>query len=649
MSASGAAATESSPGGDRSWRARTIVEAGGIEQALADGSLPQRPDITLTEGVVLGLLRQDVSDYICVLGHGSTDLGEVLRVYELSGAVRTYAVRHETEAAHAATALRWVTGRKAAVVTSIGPGAMQAMAGALASASDGIGVWHIYGDETTEDEGPNMQQIPKPEQELFLRLCSTVGEAYTLHTPTALPTALARGSNVVDHPYRAGPFFLLLPLNTQPAPIPGFNLGELTSGATPRLGAAADDGGTYAYAARLLAEAERVVVKVGGGARDCGPQLEALLDLADGVAVTSPIVSGVLPYDHPRNMTVGGSKGSISGNFAMEQADLLLAVGTRAVCQSDSSRTGYPNVQHVINVNADLDAARHYQRTVALVGDASATLDRLRAALRTLQSGDADPGDPGDPGDPSPWLEQCRSKKAEWDSFKAERYANPTLMDPVWGTEVLTQPAVIKAVTDLAREHGAVCFFDAGDVQANGFQVVEDDRLGRTFTETGASYMGFAVSALLATAIGGPGEGFHGVALTGDGSFTMNPQVLIDGVAHGARGTVVLLDNRRMGAISSLQRAQYGPDHDHATWDHVEVDYVAWARSVGGVVAFHGGSTIESLVEALDQAFSHSGLSLVHVPVYWGDDPLGGLGAWGQWNVGSWVRDTQALRHEIGL
>ena len=58
---------------------------------------------------------------------------------------------------------------------------------------------------------------------------------------------------------------------------------------------------------------------------------------------------------------------------------------------------------------------------------------------------------------------------------------------------MLTQPAAIKIVADFAKQIGAAKFFDAGDVQANGFQIVEDDRTGDTFTETGASYMGFAV------------------------------------------------------------------------------------------------------------------------------------------------------------
>jgi len=619
----------------RSERARAIAAAGGIDRALDAGSLPRRVDVTLSEAVVLGLLRQSVRTFLCVLGHGSTEIGEVLRVYEQAGLLRTCGVRHEVEAAHAATALRWVTGEKAAVVTSIGPGALHALAGSLASASDGIGVWHLYGDETSQDEGPNMQQIPKHEQQLYLRLCSVLGDAYCLHTPEALGTALRRGLNTVEHPHRAGPFYLLLPLNTQPRMLRQFNLEELPAGAPPRLGAAAG-GDVYRQAAAALRAAQRVVVKVGGGARGAGNELLEFLELVDGVAVTSPLVSGVIPYEHPRNMTVGGSKGSISGNYAMEEADLLVAIGTRFVCQSDCSRTGYPRVQHVVNINTDLYAATHYGKTIALLGDAAPTLQRLIEELKRHGATTSAA---------SEWFGLCREQRQSWEEFKAARYRTPCLYDEVWGEKVLTQPAAIKTATDWARAHDAVTFFDAGDVQANGFQIVEDDRLGRTFTETGASYMGFAVSALLATGLAS--QPFYGLALSGDGSFSMNPQILIDGVAHGARGCIVLLDNRRMGAISGLQEAQYGAAH--ATNDRVAVDYVAWARAVKGVAAFDGGRSLESLTAALEAAYAHHGLSLIHVPVYYGPDPLGGMGVFGRWNVGSWVDATQALRHEIGL
>ena len=91
------------------------------------------------------------------------------------------------------------------------------MAGSLAAASNGVGVYHIYGDETTFGEGYNMQQVPKEEQGLFGRMTALMGRSYVLHTPEGVRDALRRGALTVNHPYRAGPFYLLLPLNTQPA------------------------------------------------------------------------------------------------------------------------------------------------------------------------------------------------------------------------------------------------------------------------------------------------------------------------------------------------------------------------------------------------------------------------------------------------
>jgi 3D-(3,5/4)-trihydroxycyclohexane-1,2-dione acylhydrolase (decyclizing) len=597
---------------------------------LVQGSLPHCLDLTLSEALVLGLLRQGVKTFLTVFGHGSTEVGEVLRIYQQAGLVKVYGLRSEIEASHAAAALRWVTGEKAAVVTSIGPGALQALAASLAPASDGLGVWYLFGDETTEDEGFNMQRVPKHEQGLFHHLCSVMGHAYTLHTPLSLPTALQRGAAVVDHPYRPGPFYLLLPMNTQADWLPGFNLDELPVAHPISLGAAEGD---YALAARWLQEAERVLVKVGGGGRHAGPELAALLERASGMLVHTPLATGCIPHAHPHNLTVGGSKGSLCGNYAMQQADLLVAVGTRAVCQSDSSRTGYPNVKRVINLNADLDDATHYNQTLPLVGDVRRTLQVLNQAL-------------GPPlVDKQPWLAACAEKKAAWQAFKQERWVNPVLPDDYWGGPVLTQPAAIKLAADWAKARGAVSFFDAGDVQANGFQIVEDERPDQTFTESGASYMGFAVSALLATGIAA--RPFYALGLTGDGSFTMNPQILIDGAEHGARGCILLLDNGRMSAITGLQEAQYGVGF--ATWNTLQINYLAWARAIPGLLALDGGRTPESLAAALAQAGVHPGLSLIHVPVYYGPDPLGGMGVYGRWNVGNWCQDVQALRHEIGL
>lgn len=605
-------------------RATLIAESGGLHAALKAGHFQVPISVTLAEGVVLGLLRQGVSTFLAIFGHGSTALAEAIRVYEQHGLVRCFQFRHETEMAHAATALRWIYGEPSAVVTSIGPGALQAMAGSLAASSNGIGVYHIYGDETTQGEGYNMQQIPKPQQGLYGQLTGLMGQSYVLHTPEALRDALRRGRNAVFHPIKGSPYFLMLPINTQPKKL------ELSLATLPeRIDLPAvqpPPSDVIAQAAQLISQASRVIIKAGGGTRHHANALRSFAETAEVPVVLSPGSTGVLPDAHPLNMHVGGSKGSISGNFAMSEAELLIAIGTRAVCQSDCSGIGYPNVKQVININADMDDLLHYNNTLPLAGDISAVL----MALTDRLSGEK-------PAHRRAWLDACAKSKQSWLSFRAGQCSSGPVFDEAWQMPVLTQPEAISILSAFCKEHGFLKLFDAGDVQANGFQIVEDDTPFDTVTESGASYMGFGVSAILANALAPHPR--YAVAFTGDGSFMMSPQVLIDAVQHRAKGMIVIFDNRRMAAISGLQDAQYKADY--RTSDTVEVDYVGLASAVKGVFACPGGTTQAELKSALTRAKAHDGLSVVHVPVYHGNDPRGGMGAYGRWNVGNWCDDVQ--------
>ncbi|UCF97385.1 MAG: thiamine pyrophosphate-binding protein [Spirochaetaceae bacterium] len=617
-------------------RAETIAEYGSLAQALALGHLQQFQDISVSEAVVLGLLNQGVCKYIGILGHGNTDIANILSRYERNGLVKFYNVHHETEAAHCASMLKWQYGETAAVLASIGPGALHAFAGSLVSASNGLGVYHIYGDETTQDEGPNMQQLPKRIQAGFLKLAETMGSSYQVHTPEAIFTALRRGAASIFNPGREEPFYLLLPMNIQPNLIKGCNLAEIPERPLfPRI--VCTDSEVFMRATKAVRQAKAITIKFGGGAKDCGREIEELADLIDAVVVSGAKMSGVVPFSNPRFMSVGGSKGSICGNFAMENADLVIVIGSRAVCQWDCSGTAWKRAGAIINFNTNIEDAGHYNRSTIILGDARSNLQTWIQILKSsgFASGSED----------SVWVKNNRAMKEQWLRFKQERFDHPVLFDEVWGREVLTQPAAIRVAYDFAREKYAARYFDAGDVQANGFQVVEDEEYGLTFSDTGASYMGFSVCALLSAALAD--DPTYGFAFTGDGSFTMNPQILFDGVEHGLRGCIVLLDNRRMAAITGLQNDQY--QTDYKTSDRVETDYLRLARSVKGVKAIAGGTTPDELRSGLEQAYGYDGLSLIHVPVYAGDHELGGLGVFGAWNVGNWCEEVQKEHHRLGF
>ena len=180
------------------------------------------------------------------------------------------------------------------------------------------------------------------------------------------------------------------------------------------------------------------LVKAGGGTRGHAEAVRRFAEAAGAAVVLSPGSTGVLPDGHPQNMHVGGSKGSISGNFAMGQARLLIVIGSRGVCQSDCSGIGYPLASQVININADLDDVQHYNNTLPLHGDIGAILTALsgRLAARNL---------PDDPGRRL-WLSECVAKKREWSAFKAARFGGQPAYDDVWQRPVLTQPQAIKAV-----------------------------------------------------------------------------------------------------------------------------------------------------------------------------------------------------------
>ena len=407
-------------------------------ECIENKSLPINVDVSLSEGIILGLLKQKVRKYFAIFGHGSTDFAEILRIYEEHGVTKTFNFRNEVEMAHAATALRWQYNEIPAVVTSIGPGALQAMAGSLASSSNGVGLYHIYGDETTYGEGYNMQQIPKREQDLYGKITALMSESHVFHTPESIRDGLRKGYLKTKHPYKAGPFYFMLPINTQPKIIKNLNLITLP-GQDDLKNKSKLDYEQIKEFEKIINKYEKIVIKAGGGSIKFSRELKTFSENLKLPVVLAPGSLGILPDDHENNMHVGGSKGSISGNYAMQNAELLISIGSRSVCQSDCSGIGYPNAKEVININADLADMMHYNNTLGLNGDIGTILNQLNTELNTKNIKSNSKNN---------WIEECKVQKRKWFDFKKRIYENEKLKDEAFGKVILTQPAAIKHAVD---------------------------------------------------------------------------------------------------------------------------------------------------------------------------------------------------------
>ena len=153
----------------------------------------------------------------------------------------------------------------------------------------------------------------------------------------------------MHHPYKAAPFYIMLPINTQPQK---FLLSISTlpkKNDVPKVAPSKTE--DFSKAIEIIRNRPRLIIKAGGGTRDHYLAVRQLSGLLGIPVVLSPGSTGVLEDSDRLNMHVGGSKGSISGNFAMENADGVIMIGSRAVCQADCSGIGYPKASEVINLS----------------------------------------------------------------------------------------------------------------------------------------------------------------------------------------------------------------------------------------------------------------------------------------------------------
>lgn len=580
--------------------------------------------MSVVEALAAFLVENGVQYAFGIGGHGNTPLLEALRPYNGSGKLRVVDVQHEAVAAHAATALKWIYGIESVVFTSIGPGWFNTLLAQNTAMSDGYGFLVIAGDKTTAYEGPNMQQIMRDGQFGFARAAEVISKkAYIIVDPRNIYSIMREALAKTREPGSAGPVNVFLPMNLQVVEHE-YNMDMLLRTVpNPSYGLRPDRSQVNRAVDEIL-DHSRITMRVGGGGVGAGGEIKALAKHIGAAVVMGPVAMDGVESDFPLNVGPAGSKGSISGNYASENATLIINVGSRGVCQSDCSGTLYSRAKQFININLNPIEALRYDG-IALVGDARAALQDLLAELQRRPRKHPD----------ELWLQEIARAKEQWRNYLQEYYAHPVIDGK------LTLPAAIKAIDDYVNTYEGIKIFDAGDPQANGFQIARHQKPKTFLTDTGNSCMGFGISA--AFALGLVSDGQYPTAVIGDGSFLMQAQAIRDMVKHRSNCTVVVLDNQAMAAIHGLQRAQ--EYSSFATEDPPNIPPVNFAKLAEsmGCAGFACEARVDSLIDCLDQARKHDGAAVVDVKVAFGQEQYAALGAFGRWNVGSWSPTVEAI------
>lgn len=285
-------------------------------------------------------------------------------------------------------------------------------------------------------------------------------------------------------------------------------------------------------AARLVAEAERPILYLGGGVIQSGAAAVAreILERCELPTVTTLHALGVLPVDHPLWLGMLGMHGAPCANKAMDESDLLIVVGARFDDRATGKLAEFCPHARVIHIDidpAELDKLRASH--VAISGEADAVLQQLQPLL--------------EPSARPPWLARVRQLKADWP------LRLPGADDP------RTPYGLVKAVGDSLHEHALIAT-DVGQHQMWAAQAYPHRQPGRWLTSGGLGTMGFGLPTAIGAALAEPDNTV--VCFTGDGSLLMNVQELVTAVQEDVNLKIVLMNNSALGLVHQQQTQFYG-------------------------------------------------------------------------------------------
>ncbi len=304
-------------------------------------------------------------------------------------------------------------------------------------------------------------------------------------------------------------------------------------------------------AARLISESRRPVLYVGGGVirARAAAQLRELAELTGIPVVTTLMARGAFPDRHPLHMGMPGMHGCVTAVGALQQADLLIALGTRF----DDRVTGKLDTfaPGALIVHADIDPAeisKNRRADVPIVGDCREVIADLVAAVRAEH-------EQGHQPDLGAWKAQLDS----WRTTYPLGYAEPD-------DGSLAPQYVIQRIGKIAGPE-AVYVAGVGQHQMWAAQFIDYENPGTWINSGGLGTMGFAVPAAMGAKVGRPDTTVW--AIDGDGCFQMTNQELATCAIEGIPVKVAIINNGSLGMVRQWQTLFYNERYSntdlHAT------------------------------------------------------------------------------------
>ena len=498
-------------------------------------------------------------------------------------------VRHEQAALHMADAYARSTGKVGVAVVTSGPGATNAVTGIATAYADSVPLVVFSGQVATPLIGSDAFQE-----------CDTVGitrpcvkHNYLVKKIEDLPRIL-KEAFYIARSGRPGPVLVDLPKDIQDAKAP-FEYPDTIDIVSYRP-VVKGHPGQIKRALQLLLAAKKPLFYVGGGTvlSDGAEAMNELAAMFNYPVVTT--LTGIGGFDGTSLLSLGmvGMHGTYEANMAMQECDVLFAVGARF----DDRVIGNPSdferpSRTIIQVDVDPSSiSKNVQTDVPIVGDVREVLSEMVRLLK-------ESGDHPDPAATAQWVKDITL----WRNKKCLAYKTKK-------TGPIQPQAVIERVAEVA---GSDAYFstDVGEHQMWAAQYLKFKKSRHWCTSGGLGTMGYGFPAALGVQVAHPEA--PSVLFTGDGSIQMNIQELATAKQYGLKPKIFLLNNGYLGMVAFWQRTFYDGHLSESVMD-VQPDFVKLVESYGHVGL--RATTYGELDKCIKDAFGRYKDELVFIDVH---------------------------------